>query len=231
MTDAEAMPGAVERELKLVPRDAGLLDQLEVVDRLGEFAVQRRRRERQRNSFFDTASRALAAARIGFRRRIVDGERLAAWTLKADGQRSQGVAIRTEIELHLDPDMPPIMALSALRQAARQRGAVALSEALGEALATGGLPLAQPVLETETERAVADLTASAQGWEIELALDHVRMPGHDYAEVEIEAELKRGDLAALTAIRQAIEALGTVRESEGTKLSRALAHERQCQCP
>jgi inorganic triphosphatase YgiF len=63
-----------------------------------------------------------------------------------------------------------------------------------------------------------------------LALDRMTIVGHEYAEEEIEAELKRGDEAALSAARDAIEALGEVRESEGSKLSRAVAHVRECRC-
>jgi inorganic triphosphatase YgiF len=66
--------------------------------------------------------------------------------------------------------------------------------------------------------------------EVELALDRMRVAHHDYAEVEIEAELKRGDATALDTVRQAIESLGEVRESDGSKLSRAMAHVADCRC-
>ena len=222
----------LERELKLVPLDPALLDRLAAVERLGEFSVAGRRRELQRNSFFDSSSRALSEARLSFRRRTIEGQSLATWTLKAGSELSQirGVSTRTEIELQLDPDMPPVLAIDALRQAARQRGALALAEELGDALAVGGLPLATPFLETstETERTILDLEAAERGWRVELALDRVRLVGHAYAELEIEAELKRGDEAALEAAREAIAALGPTRESEGSKLSRALAHVASC---
>jgi inorganic triphosphatase YgiF len=65
---------------------------------------------------------------------------------------------------------------------------------------------------------------------VELALDRVRLLGHKYEEVEIEAELKRGDEQALEAVRTAIEALGAVSESNGSKLSRAMAHLQACAC-
>lgn len=214
----------VERELKLVPASERLLDQLADVDRLGEFAARGKRHERQRNSFFDSASRGLAKAKVGFRRRVVDGQHMATWSIKGDAQQVGGVASRSEIELQLDPDMPPGMALSALRSAARSRGAAALAEAVDDALASGGLPLAKPFIETETDRRIVDLEAPEHDWQVELALDRMHVLGHDYAEAEIEAELKKGDEAALEAIRQAIEGLGEVRPSEGSKLSRATAH-------
>jgi inorganic triphosphatase YgiF len=164
---------------------------------------------------------------VGFRRRTIEGRSLATWTLKAgDDQfpRVRGIATRTEIELQLDPHMPPALALGALRTAARQRGAVALAELLDDVLTQRELPLARPMLELETDRVAADLEAAARGWEVELALDRVQMIGHGHREVEIEVELKRGDEAALDSTRQAIEALGPVRESDGTKLSRAIAY-------
>jgi len=218
----------VERELKLVPADAGLLDRLAGMDRLGPFVVRGRRRELQRNCFFDTSSRALGREGIGFRRRTVEGQKLATWTLKGDGELTRGIASRSEIELQLDPDTPPALALGALRDAARSRGAPAVAEAVDDARATGGLPLAQPYLETETDRAILDLEAPERGWSVELALDRMRLIGHRYADIEIEAELKRGDDSALEAVREAIGALGEVRESDASKLSRALRHIEHC---
>jgi inorganic triphosphatase YgiF len=66
--------------------------------------------------------------------------------------------------------------------------------------------------------------------QVELALDRMHIVGHDYSEVEIEAELKRGDAAVLDDVREAIESLGEVRESEGSKLSRAMHHLSACRC-
>jgi len=155
---------------------------------------------------------------------------MAIWSLKSNAEVLRGVTTRSEIEVQLDPDMAPMLALGTLRQAARQRGATALAEEIGDALIGGGPPLATPFLELRTDRTILDLTAAARGWSVELALDRVRLLGHDYAEVEIEAELKRGDEKALEMARQAIEALGPVRESDGSKLSRAVAHVRACHC-
>jgi inorganic triphosphatase YgiF len=219
-----------ERELKLTPHDAALLDRLASVQTLGELSAKGRHRELQRNSFFDTSDRALARAKMGFRRRTIDGQTLATWSLKADGVHAAGVATRTEIELQLDPDMAPALALSALGQAARQRGAALVAEELADALANGAVPLAAPFLETKTERTVVDLESAKHGWAIELALDRMRLLGHDYQELEIEAELKSGDDAAFESVRTAIEGLGNVKESEGSKLSRAIAHVNSCRC-
>jgi inorganic triphosphatase YgiF len=115
-----------------------------------------------------------------------------------------------------------------LRDAARSRGAPVVAEAVADAQASGGLPLAQPYLETETDRTILDLEAPERNWSIELALDRMQLIGHRYADIEIEAELKRGDESALEAAREAITALGEVRESEASKLSRAKRHIEQC---
>jgi inorganic triphosphatase YgiF len=212
----------MERELKLVPLDQALLGRLASLTRLGPFQVSARRHETQRNAFFDTPNRALRAARIGFRRRSVEGERMARWTLKANGELVGGLANRVEIELALDPELVPALAIGTLRDAARSRGAVALAETVDDALARGGLPTAQPFVETETDRTIIDLEEPNRGWRVELALDRMRVLGTDYADVEIEAELKRGDDEALASVRRAIAELGETRDSRESKLSRAL---------
>jgi inorganic triphosphatase YgiF len=225
------MSDGVERELKLVPDDPGLLDRLSAQTEFGELVVAGRRHEVQRNSFFDTPSKALSSARVGFRRRTVEGQPMAVWSLKSDARVLRGVTTRSEIEVQLAPDLAPMLALGTLRQVARQRGAAALAEEIGDALSGGGPPLAKPFLDSQTDRAILDLESRVHGWSVELALDRVHLLGHDYAEVEIEAELKRGDEKALESVRGAIEALGPVRESDGSKLSRAMAHVQACDCP
>ena len=218
----------VERELKLTPEDEGTLDALARVDSLGQLRVVGRRREIQHNAFFDSEAKALGSARVGFRRRVVEGQMMAVWTIKGDAETLGGVSTRSEIELTLAPDMPPALAIGALRAAARSRGARALAESVGEALRVGGLPLAEPFVETVTHRRIVDLAAPST--EVELALDHVRVVGHDYSEFEIEAELKTGEPAVLDEVRAAIEAIGSVRESDGSKLSRAMRHVSACRC-
>ncbi len=225
--DTDMDMDTVERELKLVPDDAALLDTLEHIDHLGPLQARGHRRELQHNRYFDSPSDALAAARVGFRCRSVEGEPLAIWTIKGEAQRLAGVASRTEIELQLALETPPEVALAELVGAARARGAGSLAQAIEAALAHGA-PEAEPFLETETDRRIVDLEEPSRGWEIELALDRVRLIGHEYAEIEIEAELKGGDEAALTVVRTAIEGLGGVRESIGSKLSRATAHLASC---
>src|SRR5262249_19797123 len=152
---------------KLVPSSPDLLDELSRIDRLGDLVAVGRRHERQRNSFFDSASHGLATARVGFRRRVIEGHRLATWTIKGESAHIGGIASRAEIELQLDGDTPPAPALSPLRAAARSRGAAALADVVDDALAAGGLPLPQPFLETETDRRIVDLEAPARGWSVE----------------------------------------------------------------
>ena len=216
----------LERELKRTPADPALLERLEALDQLGPFAVVARRREWQRNAFFDTPTRALRAARLAFRRRTLAGSRLAAWTLKGEGLTARGIAARPEVELRLDADTPPALVLAVLGRAARERKSVALAEQLADALAGSPPPLTEPYLELETDRRLLQLEAATEGWAAEMALDRVRMVGHQYAEAEIEVELRRGDDEALEAARTAIAALGAVQPATGSKLSRALAHQR-----
>lgn len=206
-----------EIELKLTPLDPGLLDRLAELTAFGAFEVAARRREQQRNSFFDTPSKALRGAHLGFRRRVVEGQSMATWTLKADTVVVRGIATRPEVELVLGADMPPMLALQALSG----RADAAMREHVRDALADGSLPLAVPFLESLTQRELRDLTSGAT--RLELALDRVTLVGWpEYHEEEIEVELKRGDEAELHTARRAIEAVGAVRESHGSKLSRAL---------
>jgi inorganic triphosphatase YgiF len=227
------MEDHVERELKLVPGSEQLLARLFEVDHLGRFQVRGRRRDRQRNAFFDNADRSLGRAQLGFRRRIVEGRPTATWTVKGETGMSgaPGVASRYEMEVELAPETSPSLALNTLQQMARQRGAAVLADEIADALADGGAPLPAPYLETETDRRLVDLASSDEATRVELALDEVRLVGHRYEEREIEAELKRGDEDALEEIRHSIEAMGEIHPSAGSKLSRALAHLRNCDCP
>jgi inorganic triphosphatase YgiF len=218
-----------ERELKLVPEHADMLDELAQVERLGPFVARGRRHELQRNSFYDSAAHGLEHVHVGFRRRRVEGQPSATWTIKGDSSHIGGVATRSEVELQLPADVPPAEALNALRDSARTRGAGPLAEALDEALAKGA-PLPIPFVETLTNRRIVDLEAPDRGWEVELALDRMEVVDHAYSDLEIEAELKRGDEAALDAARAAIATLGLVHNSEGSKLSRAAAHVADCDC-
>jgi inorganic triphosphatase YgiF len=219
----------VERELKLRPAEAGLLDQLWSLGELGSFQIVGRRQEQQRNSFFDSRTRALGSARLALRRRTIDGQNtMATWTLKADGQMLRGIATRPEIELQLRADTPPMLALGALTQAARQRGAAPLAEEVADALRVSPPPVAEPFLELVTQRRILDLRDNESA-ALELALDRVCLEGHArYAEDEIEVELRRGEEPALEVARAAISQLGEVHDGQGSKLSRALDHARGC---
>jgi inorganic triphosphatase YgiF len=220
----------LERELKLVPENEALLDELALVERLGPFVARGRGRELQHNSFFDTANHALRKARVGFRRRSIEGQKLAAWTIKGDARQIGAMASRSEIELLLDPDMAPALALSTLRDTAASRGASALADAVAGALAAGGPPLGKPILETRTDRRIVNLEVPGRDWQVELALDRMEVVDHAYRDVEIEAELKRGDEAALAEVESAIRGIGKVHESKGSKLGRAQAHVESCNC-
>lgn len=221
----------MERELKLVPEGTDLLDRLEAIESLGPFAVVARHHERQRNGYFDTPTGALRAAGLSLRRRVLLGESLAIWTVKGPGGWRTGVTSRPEIELRLDADMAPLLVVHSLRLTARERGAAELAARLTDALNGSPPPLAQPYLEIETDRRVVDLEAAAAGWQAEMALDRVRLVNHPrHEELEIEVEVRKGGDELLSAARAAIEALGPVAESDGSKLSRASAHLAACDC-
>ena len=218
----------IERELKLRPDDPGLLDELWRQDHLGAFRVVGRRQEQQNNSFFDSRTRALGKARLALRRRRVAGQALATWTVKSEGELLRGIATRPEFELQLRDDTPPMLALGALMQTARQRGAAPLADEVADAMRGSPPPLAEPFLELVTQRRILDLE-DAQGVELELALDTVQLEHHpQHLEHEIEVELRRGDEAALEVARAAIAELGSVHDGQGSKLSRALDHVRTC---
>ena len=216
----------LERELKLVPDSPELLDTLAAVERLGPFEARGRRTELQRNSFFDSASGSLAAARVGFRGRSIAGQPLATWSIKGAASHVSGVASRRKSSCNFRRD-GSVLALERLVDAARSRGARCWPGPwkLGwRRVPCAALPRdGNGPTHRRPGGAVARLGGGA-------ALDRMRSSGHDYAEIEIEAELKRGDEAALDAVRAAIEALGLVHESLGSKLSPATAHVAGCTC-
>jgi len=117
----------VERELKLVPDDPGLLDRLAAQNQFGELLVAGRR-----TRCSATAS-SIPRARTGHEasglspphgRGPADGHLVAEVGRQSPARRDH----RSEIEVQLDADMAPMLALSTLRQVASQRGAAALAE-------------------------------------------------------------------------------------------------------
>jgi inorganic triphosphatase YgiF len=221
------MMEVMERELKLRPANDELLDRLEQTDQLGPLRVSRRWRESQRNAYFDTPDGALARSHVSLRRRAVQGQKQAIWTSKGPSTASAGITSRPEIEVTLDPDTPVGQAIGLLARAARERGAPLIADALRDAPAVPP----EPKLELVTDRRLADLELSGGG-RAELALDRVALVGHpDYCDREIEVELKRGEESLLSTARTAIEAIGDVSESDGSKLSRALAYLGQARLP
>lgn len=224
------MPDMVELEMKLVPADPALLDRLAARDQIGSFAVVDRRREEQRNAFFDTPDGALGAARLAFRRRDVDDEDQATWTLKGPGSIEDGLSRRPEVEALLPSATPPALALGRVLDLARTRGALELARLADRALCDANPLRSSPFLEFATDRTVLILADAARGWTLELALDRMRMPRWpEVLDLEIEVELKQGAEVALEELRAAIEALGTVRPARQTKLARARALDRAYQ--
>lgn len=223
------MESSEERELKLVPGNSDVLERLAAADRLGPFVLTPAGVEHQTNAYWDTPHSALGAAHIALRRRVVVGARQATWTVKGEGSLEQGLAIRPEINVVLEADTPPVLVAQVMIQAARERGQTDLSGDLADALRQDGPLPAQPLLEMRTTRRLWNLAEPGQPWSLELALDDVRLAGHDdYAEREIEVEIRHGDTTLLETARDAIQALGPVHAATGTKLSNALEHLARC---
>ena len=212
-----------ERELKLVPERPALLDRLAAVDAAGRFRGQPAARaaaqqllrlgvaarSRRRSRLPAAHGRGPAAGQRG--RSRPTASRCAAWPRRA------------EIELQLDADTPPALALGALREAARKRGARRAGRGGGDALAAGGPPLAKPFLETETDRRIVDLAkrSSAAGrssWRSTACSSSATPTRRSRSKPSSSAATKQ----RWTRSRRRSRALGEVRESDGTKLSRAL---------
>jgi len=110
----------VERELKLVPDDPGLLDRLAAQNNSANCSW------REGGTRCSATASSIPRARTGHEasglspphgRGPADGH----WSLKSDAKSSRGVTTRSEIEVQLDADMAPMLALSTLRQVASQR--------------------------------------------------------------------------------------------------------------
>ena len=168
---------------------AGKVAGLEAVDR---FELRPRPAQRIRDVYLDTADGALAAARVAFRVRELDGQRLL--TLKADPVRSGLAAERLELEAPWSAG-----ALGTALEELRRRG-IELPDppdgaGTGEPLADlGGLGL-RPTQTRETTRTPRDVLEgddAAAGPVAELTVDDVgyRLPAGTARLLEVEVEAK-----------------------------------------
>src|SRR4051812_21908621 len=73
ISDEQFDASAYEVELKLQPHDAGLLDQLWAMDRIGAFIVIHRELRNQRNAYLDSPDHALDRAQGNLRWRTLEG--------------------------------------------------------------------------------------------------------------------------------------------------------------
>jgi hypothetical protein len=183
---------------------------LEAVDR---FSLRHRPAQRIRDVYLDTGDGALAAARVAFRVRELDGEPLL--TLKADPVRSGLAAERLELEAPWSAG-----ALGKVLQELRRRG-IDLPDppegaGAGEPLADlGGLGL-RPTQTRETTRTPRDVhepagEAAGPGGEpvAELTLDDVgyQLPAGTARLLEVEVEAKGpGGLDTVQALLGALAA-------------------------
>ncbi len=143
-----------------------------------------------RNTYFDTPSLALKAARMAVRERLAGDQWLL--TVKTAGQSAHGVSRRQEWE---GPTTPGALDFAAL----------VTDSALAAQLMALRTEL-QPLFRTDFER--HSWVVSHAGASIEVALDqgHITVPGTDLSEaiLELELELLSGPDAALHALADAL---------------------------
>jgi inorganic triphosphatase YgiF len=164
------------------------------LEAVGRFRLRQRPAQRIRDTYLDTGDAALAAARVAFRVRQLDGSPLL--TLKADAVRSGLAAQRLELEAPWSA-----AALGTVLEELRRRG-IELPEpnevaGVGEPLADlAGLGLRPTQLRdtTRTPRDVLEADDPAAGPVAELTVDDVgyRLPAGTARLLEVEVEAKGG---------------------------------------
>jgi inorganic triphosphatase YgiF len=175
---------------------------LEAVDR---FDLRPRPAQRIRDTYLDTADGDLAARRVAFRVRELDGRPLL--TLKADPVRSGLAAERLELEAPWSAE-----ALGAVLEELRRRGIELADppERVGEPLADlSGLGLRPTQVRdtTRTPRDVLERGREAAGPVAELTVDDVgyQLPTGSARLLEVEVEAKGpGGMATVQALLEAL---------------------------
>lgn len=197
-----------EIELKLLALDDHLLDEVWRWERIGDWRVVGRRRERQHNEYFGSSARPDRRTAATLRWRTRPDRPIGDLTFKTDKVRHGPLFRCEELSLQLPADRDP-------RQ--DERGAQ-LFEAVGRL--GGGEP--KLVLELETDRRLLELARGPS--RVELALDVVTAPSTDYEEHEIEAELVEGELDELERLAETLLETGRLRPAHHGKRSRALRY-------
>jgi triphosphatase len=174
----------VETELKfqLEPAQAAALRRA--------LATSTARTLRLRARYFDTPDRRLAAAGLALRLRL-EGRR---WVQTLKG-RGDGMLQRLEHEVPVPGSlrMPPVLDVS--RHAGTPAG-----DALAKALDDTDTSALQMVFETDVKRTLRDLRSGGALVEAALDIGEIRAGAASLPVCEVEFELKRGPLDALTTL-------------------------------
>jgi triphosphatase len=172
----------VELKLDVTPEAATVIAATELLPGEGEL--------RQLDAtYFDTADRALCAAGFSLRIRTAADSRVQ--TVKADGDASAGLFVRSEWEMDVAGDTPVLDHTTPIRAMLGERC---------EEIA--------PVFHVTVERRIWNV--EEDGAQIEVVLDrgHVRAGEREEPICEIELELKSGQPAALFSLARKLDAIG-----------------------
>lgn len=201
----------IEFEVKFAPAGEATLTDLAARAEFPGWTVVRRHDERQRNTYYETPSAALEAARCSLRRRVLDHG--VEWTFKRGaGPGRDGVARRREANALLplgSPDLPKCEPVRRARKVADRE------------------PL-QPLFTLLTARQQIELApADDPTTRLALALDRVRLDDarvyHGYEEAEVEIELLDGDERAVAQLAIWLMQTYGLLPLRGSKRGRALA--------
>jgi inorganic triphosphatase YgiF len=203
-------PVHAEREAKFVLSAEQYAAFLAAVDLLGE-TLPCEIVERQRNTYYDTATRALERAKSRLRARRIDGEPGVTWTFKGRRLPGSGLAkSRPEYEAWADDEQDPQLAAWETQPMQFARG-----------LADGPL---LPVNEQRTERVVRPLWPNDTDGLVEVAIDKVTIPDHpEFVRYELELEDKgigrRGLESLALRVQQVYGLTASAQGKQGAVLS------------
>jgi len=201
-----------EIEAKFTIRDAATWQQLQEIDRLGDYALGTAQVETIQDTFLDTAGRAILSAGYYCRQRAY-AEQPGVWmTVKSlPGGEEGGLHRREELQVHLAAPLPPAEWPA---EPIRERVLEWVDDAeLAPLLRLEQVRHARPVLRAGEQ--VAELSLD----EVHLAAGRRRETFHEL-EVELTAAGSDADLAALIA---ALESGWSLLPQARSKFERALA--------
>jgi inorganic triphosphatase YgiF len=202
-------------ELKLRPREALTLDTLWALERIGAFEVVSRRRLQLHNRYYDSPDHALDRAGGNLRWRTIAGSDHAELTFKGPSEVRGGVFRRLEVTALLPADTDPLMAEPAPEPLLLARRI------------TTDLGPTELVLENDRR----GMRLTGRDAVVELDLDITTMPGTDYYDLEIEAEMVSGDPEVLTELEAALRSAGPMKRSAKGKRARGWEYLRKRRSP